>query len=153
MYWEKKELFDSFASSFDSTVHKLQQPKCKYLYTDRIEHHEGEVLIHSGPVFGIAFEEVMLASEHFRTIIPPIVTDCVQFILSKGLYTNGLFRTIPSMTEVEKLRQALDHGETVSFEETSPLTVAWILLKWLRELPEPLMTYQSYDGVVTATCT
>lgn len=128
MYWEKKEHYDSFAASFDTTVHKLQQPK----------------------LFGVSFEEVMLASEHFRTIIPPIVTDCVQFILSKGLYTKGLFRTIPSMTEVEILRKALDHGETVSFEETSPLTVAWLLLKWLRELPEPLMTYQSYDGVVTA---
>lgn len=92
----------------------------------------------------------MKSCQNQKIIVPNIVTDCVQHILAKGLYTKGIFRDLPSEEEAETLRIALDHEEAVSFEESSPLTVAWLLLRWLRELPEPLIPFSCYDNAITA---
>mgnify|MGYP005998071541 CR=1 FL=1 len=94
----------------------------------------------------------MLSCENQKTIVPNIVVDSVQFILSKGLYTRGVFRELPFEEEAEALREALDHEEAVSFEESSPLTVSWLLLRWLRELPEPLIPSSFYNEVIATTC-
>lgn len=101
-------------------------------------------------VFGVPFKEIMKGCQNQKIIVPNIVTDCVQSILAKGLYTKGIFRDLPFEEEAEVLRSALDHEEAVSFDESSPLTVAWLLLRWLRELPEPLIPFKHYDKVIQA---
>jgi hypothetical protein len=101
-------------------------------------------------VFGLPLGDIIASGHSRRLIIPTVVTDCVEFILSKGLYTKGLFRDVSSVEEVETLRKAFDRNEAISFEESSPLAVSALLLYWLRELPEPLTTFACYDDIIAA---
>ena len=111
-----------------------------------------ELILTKKLVFKIPFRDLMVICKNQRTIIPNFVKESVEYILCNGLTTTGLFKEIPSLEEAESLRIALDREEAVSFEETSPLTVAWLLLRWLRELPEPLIPYEFYDDIVKVTC-
>jgi hypothetical protein len=66
----------------------------------------------------------------------------------------GLFRLSGSLTEVKALREKFDRGEVVDFGNLehvkSPHTVASLLKMWLRELPEPLATFELYDCFIAA---
>lgn len=44
-------------------------------------------------------------------------------------------------------------GETVNFREMEDVHLAAVILKtFLRELPEPLLTYQLYNDIINFTC-
>lgn len=66
----------------------------------------------------------------------------------------GLFRVPGSTLEVRAIKALYDTDQPVDFEDLdvckSPHTVAAILKLYLRELPEPLLTYELYDCFMAA---
>ena len=100
-------------------------------------------------MFKISFRILLRHCKNQGVIIPNFIKESVEYLLCKGMNTPGLFKDVPSFEDAETLRIALDREEAVSFEESSPLTVAWLLLRWLRELPEPLIPSQFYDDVIS----
>uniref|UniRef100_A0A8C2KNU8 SH3-domain binding protein 1 n=2 Tax=Cyprinus carpio TaxID=7962 RepID=A0A8C2KNU8_CYPCA len=79
-----------------------------------------------------------------RKIAVPI-EECVSMLLRTGLREEGLFRLAAAASVVKKLKSCLDSG-TVDQNEFSydPHAVAGALKCYLRELPEPLMTFELY---------
>uniref|UniRef100_W5LJK6 Rho GTPase-activating protein 44 n=1 Tax=Astyanax mexicanus TaxID=7994 RepID=W5LJK6_ASTMX len=101
------------------------------------------------PCFGKPLEEHLRLSG--RDIAFPIEA-CVTMLLDCGLQEEGLFRVAPAASKLKKLKAALDCG-VLDVQEYSadPHAVAGALKSYLRELPEPLMTFDLYDEWIQAS--
>ncbi|XP_067912096.1 rho GTPase-activating protein 17-like isoform X1 [Heterodontus francisci] len=100
------------------------------------------------PAFGTALDEHLKRSG--REIALPIEA-CVMMLLETGMKEEGLFRIAAGASKLKKLKAALDCS-TSQLEEfySDPHAVAGALKSYLRELPEPLMTFELYDEWVQA---
>ncbi|XP_060757615.1 rho GTPase-activating protein 17b isoform X4 [Neoarius graeffei] len=101
------------------------------------------------PAFGTALEEHLKRSN--REIALPLEA-CVMMLLETGMKEEGLFRIASGASKLKKLKAALDCS-TSQLEEfySDPHAVAGALKSYLRELPEPLMTFQFYDEWIQAS--
>ncbi|XP_078017448.1 rho GTPase-activating protein 17b isoform X4 [Epinephelus lanceolatus] len=101
------------------------------------------------PAFGTALEEHLKRSN--REIALPIEA-CVMMLLETGMKEEGLFRIAAGASKLKKLKAALDCS-TSQLEEfySDPHAVAGALKSYLRELPEPLMTFSLYDEWIQAS--
>uniref|UniRef100_UPI003AAAC882 SH3 domain-binding protein 1 n=1 Tax=Centroberyx gerrardi TaxID=166262 RepID=UPI003AAAC882 len=84
-------------------------------------------------------------SQSSREIAAPI-QECVHMLLTTGMREEGLFRLAAAASVVKRLKSCLDGG-VVDYSEfsTDPHAVAGALKCYLRELPEPLMTFELYN--------
>ncbi|XP_048039326.1 rho GTPase-activating protein 17b isoform X3 [Megalobrama amblycephala] len=101
------------------------------------------------PAFGTALEEHLKRTS--REIALPIEA-CVMMLLETGMQEEGLFRIAAGASKLKKLKAALDCS-TSQLEEfySDPHAVAGALKSYLRELPEPLMSYQLYEEWIQAS--
>ncbi|XP_072560907.1 rho GTPase-activating protein 44-like isoform X5 [Paramormyrops kingsleyae] len=101
------------------------------------------------PSFGKSLEEHLTLTG--REIAFPIEA-CVTMLLECGLQEEGLFRVAPSASKLKKLKASLDCG-VLDVQEYSadPHAIAGALKSYLRELPEPLMTFELYDDWIYAS--
>ncbi|XP_029293896.1 rho GTPase-activating protein 17b isoform X2 [Cottoperca gobio] len=101
------------------------------------------------PAFGTALEEHLKRSN--REIALPMEA-CVMMLLETGMKEEGLFRIAAGASKLKKLKAALDCS-TSQLEEfySDPHAVAGALKSYLRELPEPLMTFGLYDDWTQAS--
>uniref|UniRef100_A0A8C7XPI3 Rho GTPase-activating protein 44 n=1 Tax=Oryzias sinensis TaxID=183150 RepID=A0A8C7XPI3_9TELE len=101
------------------------------------------------PCYGKPLEEHLVLSG--RDIAFPIEA-CVTMLLECGMEEEGLFRIAPSASKLKKLKASLDCG-VLDVQEYSadPHAIAGALKSYLRELPEPLMTFQLYSDWIQAS--
>uniref|UniRef100_A0A673N549 Rho GTPase-activating protein 17-like n=1 Tax=Sinocyclocheilus rhinocerous TaxID=307959 RepID=A0A673N549_9TELE len=101
------------------------------------------------PAFGTALEEHLKRTS--REIALPMEA-CIMMLLETGMQEEGLFRIAAGASKLKKLKAALDCS-TSQLEEfySDPHAVAGALKSYLRELPEPLMTYQLYEEWIQAS--
>ncbi|XP_030592200.1 rho GTPase-activating protein 17b isoform X1 [Archocentrus centrarchus] len=101
------------------------------------------------PAFGTALEEHLKRTS--REIALPIEA-CVMMLLETGMKEEGLFRIAAGASKLKKLKAALD-CPTSQLEDfySDPHAVAGALKSYLRELPEPLMTFSLYDEWIQAS--
>uniref|UniRef100_A0A8C0YE38 Rho GTPase activating protein 1 n=1 Tax=Cyprinus carpio carpio TaxID=630221 RepID=A0A8C0YE38_CYPCA len=65
------------------------------------------------------------------------------------LKTEGIFRRSANVSLVKEIKQKYNSGEEVNFSQLDDVHLAAVILKmFLRELPEPLLTYQLYNDIV-----
>lgn len=101
------------------------------------------------PAFGTGLDEHLKRSG--REIALPLEA-CVMMLLETGMKEEGLFRIAAGASKLKKLKAALDCS-TSQLEEfySDPHAVAGALKSYLRELPEPLMSYQLYEEWIQAS--
>ncbi|XP_056309259.1 rho GTPase-activating protein 17b isoform X3 [Danio aesculapii] len=101
------------------------------------------------PAFGTALEEHLKRTG--REVALPIEA-CIMMLLETGMQEEGLFRIAAGASKLKKLKAALDCS-TSQLEEfySDPHAVAGALKSYLRELPEPLMSYQLYEEWIQAS--
>ncbi|XP_061120855.1 rho GTPase-activating protein 44-like isoform X4 [Syngnathus typhle] len=101
------------------------------------------------PCYGKPLEEHLELSG--RDIAFPIEA-CVTMLLECGMEEEGLFRVAPSASKLKKLKASLDCG-VLDVQEYSadPHAIAGALKSYLRELPEPLMTFELYNDWIQAS--
>ncbi|XP_062425239.1 SH3 domain-binding protein 1 [Rhea pennata] len=80
-----------------------------------------------------------------REIALPIEA-CVMMLLASGMREEGLFRLAAGASVLRKLKSSLASGSN-ALEEfyADPHAVAGALKSYLRELPQPLMTFELYN--------
>ncbi|XP_066585803.1 rho GTPase-activating protein 1 isoform X1 [Prorops nasuta] len=79
--------------------------------------------------------------------IPPIVRQCIEFLdTPDALETEGLFRRSANVAVVKELQNCCNQGLPVDFHG-DPHIAAVLLKTFLRELDEPLMTFDLYDEI------
>ncbi|CAG2100445.1 unnamed protein product, partial [Medioppia subpectinata] len=95
-----------------------------------------------------------LKANNAMDAIPRVVRTCVAFLDNeRALQTEGLFRRSANASTVRELQTRFNAGLEVDFEafadEDSGVHVAAALLKsFLRELEEPLLSFDLYDDVI-----
>ncbi|XP_047122384.1 rho GTPase-activating protein 45 isoform X1 [Hydra vulgaris] len=93
--------------------------------------------------FGVDFQQHLLATK--RTDIPYIIEKCINVIDENGLSVKGIYRVSGVKSKVEKLCQQFESGgDLVDLSNTPPHFVASVLKLYLRQLPEPLLTFKMY---------
>ncbi|GLD72838.1 SH3 domain-binding protein 1-like protein [Lates japonicus] len=84
-------------------------------------------------------------SQSEREIAAPI-QECIHMLLRTGMAEEGLFRLAAAASVVKRLKTCLDQGRVDHSEfSMDPHAVAGALKCYLRELPEPLMTFELYN--------
>lgn len=105
--------------------------------------------------------------------IPPILRQCVEFldtpdgtifqekqnhlrldfisidncfVIVSALETEGIFRRSANVTVIKELQSRCNQGLPIDFQG-DPHIAAVLLKTFLRELDEPLMTYELYDEI------
>ena len=97
--------------------------------------------------FGVDFITHLQATK--RGDIPYIVEKCVDTIDETGLSIKGIYRVPGVKTKVEKLCQCFETGnDLVDLSNTPPHFIASVLKLYLRQLPEPLLTFRLYDQFI-----
>ena len=77
---------------------------------------------------------------------PFILEATSKDLAERGVDQEGIFRISGNSREVNDLRARIENGHDIVLSDYSPHTVACLLKMWLRELPEPLMTFELYDA-------
>lgn len=81
--------------------------------------------------------------------IPPIVRKCVDSLSITGVIdTEGLFRRSGNINVINDIKKRVNAGENVDFKDVDTHAVAGLLKSFLRDLDEPLLTYELYDEIV-----
>jgi hypothetical protein len=104
------------------------------------------------PTFGVDLTEQMARDS---VEYPRILERCCEAIEATGLRSQGIYRISGTASKVQKLKVILDRDvegvDLMSDEWRADVNVITGVLKlWLRELPEPLLTFALYQGYIDA---
>lgn len=96
--------------------------------------------------FGVSLQHIK--ENNGGDVIAPIVRQCVEYLSQPdALETEGLFRRSANVTLLKQCQTACNSGEPILFH--NDIHLAAVLLKtFLRELDEPLLTYDLYDEIL-----
>lgn len=108
--------------------------------------------LHSPPlpnqVFGVPLQLLRQRSPD-GDCVPVVMRDTISFLSDQGLEIEGIFRRSANVTLVKEVQLKYNSGESVNFREMEDVHLAAVILKtFLRELPEPLLTYQLYNDII-----
>ncbi|XP_018608120.1 unconventional myosin-IXAa isoform X2 [Scleropages formosus] len=97
--------------------------------------------------FGV---EVTRLTSDDRTV-PLVVEKLINYIEMHGLYTEGIYRKSGSTNKIKELKQGLDTDvESMNLDEYNIHVIASVFKQWLRDLPNPLMTFELYEEFLRA---
>ncbi|XP_078525964.1 rho GTPase-activating protein 45 isoform X2 [Lissotriton helveticus] len=93
--------------------------------------------------------DFLQASQESADGIPFIIKKCISEIEKRAMKMKGIYRVNGVKTRVEKLCQAFENGkELVELSHASPHDLSNVLKLYLRQLPEPIMPFRLYNGLM-----
>lgn len=96
---------------------------------------------------------IMAACFSKSAAIPPIMQNCILALLQQDLTVEGIFRKNGNIRDLRDMCNKIDHDEPYIqhlFHDTSAIQLAAILKRYLRDLPEPLLTYKLHPLFVAS---
>lgn len=96
--------------------------------------------------FGV--ELTYIKKQNNGAIIPTVVSQCVTYLRENGLLTEGLFRRSANAVDLRNVQVCFNEGKEVDFSDYDCHLPAAILKSFLRQLPEPLLTFELYDHII-----
>ncbi|KAM9112046.1 unconventional myosin-IXb isoform 3-T3 [Pangshura tecta] len=86
-----------------------------------------------------------------KNSVPVVMEKLLEYVEMHGLYTEGIYRKSGSANRMRELKQLLQTDPSSVKLENYPIhTITGILKQWLRELPDPLMTFAQYSDFLRA---
>lgn len=83
--------------------------------------------------------------------VPCVLERLLAHVEMNGLYTEGIYRKSGSTLKAKELHQLLDTSpQSTVLDNYQIHTVTGLIKCWLRELPEPLMTFNLYNDFLYA---
>ncbi|CAI5640682.1 unnamed protein product [Oreochromis niloticus] len=83
--------------------------------------------------------------------VPIVMETLLMHVELHGLYTEGIYRKSGSACRAKELHQVLQKDpETVCLDNYPIHTISGLIKRWLRELPDPLMTFSLYHDFLHA---
>uniref|UniRef100_A0A3B4T7N4 Myosin IXB n=1 Tax=Seriola dumerili TaxID=41447 RepID=A0A3B4T7N4_SERDU len=83
--------------------------------------------------------------------VPMVLEMMLEHVEMNGLYTEGIYRKSGSANRMKELHQRLETDpHQVCLEDYPIHTVTGLVKQWLRELPDPLMTFTHYSDFLHA---
>ncbi|XP_032814156.2 rho GTPase-activating protein 8-like isoform X2 [Petromyzon marinus] len=97
--------------------------------------------------FGVGLKRL---AENSGQLIPLVVRDTVAYLKEHGLQTEGIFRRSASTQALRETQERYNRGQPVDFQALGDVHLAAVILKtFLRELPEPLLTFSLFPYIVS----
>ncbi|XP_034535502.1 unconventional myosin-IXAa [Notolabrus celidotus] len=94
--------------------------------------------------FGV---EVSRLTNDERTV-PLVVEKLINYIEMHGLYTEGIYRKSGSANKIKELKLGLDTDvDSTNLDDYNIHVIGSVFKQWLRELPNPLMTFELYEDL------
>ena len=117
---------------------------------DKVMQYRPEV--RSKPVFGAQLRYAVQQNIRTSSGLPLVVEQCIDYLYKHALDVEGIFRLSGNSNDIQDLKRAYDREEEVELESAvnDPSVVAGLLKQYLRELPQPLFTFDLYDTFITA---
>ncbi|KAI3651605.1 hypothetical protein MP228_002908 [Amoeboaphelidium protococcarum] len=106
-------------------------------------------------VFGVPLRQVM-ENERERDPtckVPSFLKQSIDYLLDRALHVEGIFRISGVSRKVKALKDDVDAGRELNLstvDDLKPHDVTGMLKQFLREMPDPLLTYKLYDYYVQA---
>lgn len=98
--------------------------------------------------FGVSLKFIVTNSPCLNSI-PPIVRKCVDSLSITGVIdTEGIFRRSGNHLEIISLKERVNRGEDIDLKDVNVHVVAGLLKSFLRDLSEPLLTFELYDEII-----
>ncbi|XP_053147682.1 unconventional myosin-IXb isoform X2 [Hemicordylus capensis] len=86
-----------------------------------------------------------------KNSVPLVMEKLLEYVEMHGLYTEGIYRKSGSANRMRELKQSLQADPNAARLENYPVhTITGIFKQWLRELPDPLMTFAQYHDFLRA---
>ncbi|XP_063003177.1 unconventional myosin-IXb isoform X2 [Elgaria multicarinata webbii] len=86
-----------------------------------------------------------------KNSVPVVMEKLLEYVEMHGLYTEGIYRKSGSANRMRELKQSLQADpNSVPLENYPVHTITGIFKQWLRELPDPLMTFAQYNDFLRA---
>ncbi|RXN33608.1 unconventional myosin-IXb-like isoform X1 [Labeo rohita] len=128
-------LFQSVLDGFiRGELKRLEMEPCK---------KEGEQTLH----FGVPVCVLVRQADS----VPFVMEKMLVHVEMNGLYTEGIYRKSGSACRAKELHHLLEKDpQSVSLDNYPIHTITGLVKQWLRELPDPLMTYSLYNDFVYA---
>ncbi|KAJ5160301.1 uncharacterized protein N7482_007305 [Penicillium canariense] len=101
-----------------------------------------------GGLFGTDLEARM---EHEKSIIPAIVTRCIQEVELRGMDMEGIYRKSGAASAIQGIRDGFERSPfdyDISDPDLDIHAVTSALKQYFRKLPMPLITYDTYDKII-----
>ncbi|EED21614.1 Rho GTPase activator Rga, putative [Talaromyces stipitatus ATCC 10500] len=101
----------------------------------------------SESLFGVDLEQRL---EQEKSIIPSIVTRCIQEVELRGMDEEGIYRKSGASTVTQIIREGFEHANDydISDPDLDIHAVTSALKQYFRKLPTPLITHEIYDSVI-----
>ncbi|NXT80035.1 RHG08 protein, partial [Zapornia atra] len=100
--------------------------------------------------FGVSLQYIK--DKNKGELIPPVMKETVSYLKRKGLQVEGLFRRSASIQTIKDVQKLYNQGKSVNFDDYNDIHIPAVILKtFLRELPQPLLTFECYDQILGIT--
>uniref|UniRef100_W5M973 Myosin IXB n=1 Tax=Lepisosteus oculatus TaxID=7918 RepID=W5M973_LEPOC len=101
----------------------------------------------SGSHFGVR----VCALTSSKNPVPEVLSILLEHVEMNGLYTEGIYRKSGSANRMKELHQLLESDPNTVVLDNYPIhAVTGLVKQWLRELPDPLMTFEHYSDFLRA---
>ncbi|XP_023365335.1 rho GTPase-activating protein 1 isoform X1 [Otolemur garnettii] len=98
--------------------------------------------------FGVSLQHLQEKNPE-QEPIPIVLKETIAYLQAHALTTEGIFRRSANTQLVREVQQKYNMGLPVDFDQYNELHLPAVILKtFLRELPEPLLTFDLYPHVV-----
>ncbi|XP_014286728.1 unconventional myosin-IXa isoform X1 [Halyomorpha halys] len=100
------------------------------------------------PVFGVPLQLLIVGEEKIPLVVDRLITTIEMY----GLYTEGIYRKSGVSSKVKELKARMEESkvEKIPFDQYQVHVLASVLKGFLREMPEPLLTFDCYDDFLRA---
>lgn len=96
--------------------------------------------------FGVSLQYIR--EKNRDAVIPLVMSQTAAYLKENGLRTEGIFRRSARVQIIKDVQKLYNLGKPVNFSQYGDVHVAAVILKtFLRELPEPLLTFRVYTQV------
>ncbi|CAM4532021.1 unnamed protein product [Leuciscus chuanchicus] len=83
--------------------------------------------------------------------VPFVAEKLINYIEMHGLYTEGIYRKSGSTNKIKELKLSLDTDVNgMNLDDYNINVIASVFKQWLRDLPNPLMTFELYEEFLRA---
>ncbi|XP_027859153.1 rho GTPase-activating protein 40 isoform X1 [Xiphophorus couchianus] len=118
---------------------------CDLLELEVKRHKTGKRKIAESPLFGVPLATLLETDQKIKPItsIPLFLHTLLSFLEKKGVDSEGILRVPGSQSRIKLLQQNLEanfYKGRFNWDEVSPNDAAALLKKFIRELPDPLLT-------------
>ncbi|CAK7565383.1 MAG: Rho-type gtpase-activating protein [Sporothrix epigloea] len=101
----------------------------------------------SATLFG---SDLVERADHERRQIPSVVTRCIEEVELRGMDVEGIYRKTGGNSQVRAIQEGFEKQEDYDISDPGLdiTAVTSVLKQYFRKLPNPLLTFEVYDGVL-----